>query len=569
MRFDYKDPDYAAIFAERSRRLKKLREDPRLVQAAKIHYRDNPWDFITDWGMTFEPRNLERGLLASIPFVIWPKQREYLEWLYAMWLRGERGLVEKSRDCGVTWLSVGFAVNMWLFRDGFTAGFGSAKEDKIDRKGDPDSIFEKIRFFINNLPVEFLPVGFNERECIAHMKIINPANGGTITGEAGDNIGRGGRKSIYLVDEAAFIERQQLVDASLSQTTNCQVDISTPNGNGNPFYKKRMRFEGTDKLFIFDWRDDPRKDEAWYQRMKQEHDEVTVAQEIDRDYNASAEDAFIPAKWVAASIDAHKVLGFEPQGIRTTGFDPADVGDAKATVCRHGSIVRQARQRNTGDVTTAIPWAINEADEFRADVLGYDADGMGAPSMKLSAGKLTAGRFQVQPYYGSAGVEDPKGIYGEDHAEHKTAILIGKMKPKMKRDAELKAGNLRTNADTFVNYRAQTWTAIRNRFELTYHAVERARQGQAVMVDPANLISISSECDEMHQLQAELSRPMRKYKNGMIMVESKAEMKKRGVDSPNLADALVIAYSVTRAEPEKSQTFDAGAFVASDPGMGY
>jgi Pyruvate/2-oxoacid:ferredoxin oxidoreductase delta subunit len=88
--------------------------------------------------------------------------------------------------------------------------------------------------------------------------------GASITGEGGDNIGRGGRSSVYFVDEAAFVERPALVDRALSQTTRVRDRRETPNGPGNGFAEKR--FSGRLPVFTFHWRDDPRKDEAWYAR---------------------------------------------------------------------------------------------------------------------------------------------------------------------------------------------------------------------------------------------------------------------------------------------------------------
>ena len=562
---DYRNPDYTSVISQRAERLALLRKQLNMLAMLRQHYRDNPWDFIDHWGVTFDPRNLERGLLAQIPFVLWPKQVEFLQWLYGMWRSGERGLVEKSRDCGVTWLCVGFHIALWLFHDGYAGGFGSRKEDLVDRKGDPDSIFEKVRFFLANIPSEFLPRGFSLREHSAHMRLVNPETGASITGEGGDQIGRGGRKSIYLVDEAAFIEHQELADAALSQNTNCQIDISTPNGNGNPFYKKRMRFNGTRKVFIFDWRDDPRKDDDWYQHQCAEQDPVTVAQEIDRDYNASTEDQFIPAKWVAAAIDAHITLGFKPRGIRVTGFDPADVGDAKAAVNRHGSVILQAREIRHGDITNALSFAFEQADLFRADVLAYDGDGMGAPVMKVALTQMGGFRLEVVPYHGSAGVLDPDQLYGEE-------IRRRKKKPKRHeiRQMALHQGSLKTNADEFVNYRAQTWTWLRDRFKATYDAIECAREGRLVNADPETLISISSECKCLPELQAELSRPKRLWTaNGKKKVESKDAMKRRGVDSPNLADALVIAMSIRKHVKKERPPIHFHEHIFKDAAMGY
>lgn len=569
---NYRTPNYAAVFEARRQRAVNLEaalhpSNPGAEEnraALRTHYAANPWEFIADWGMTFEPRNIERGLSPHLPFVPWPRQIEFVKWLLARWRNGERGLAEKSRDCGVTWLSVGFDVCMWCFVDGYAAGYGSRKEELVDNRGDPKCIFEKVRYFINGLPWQLRPRGYDERLHAVHMRVINPETGASIVGEAGDNIGRGGRTSRYTVDEAAFVEHQEKVDAALSQATNCQIDISTPNGAGNAFYKKRQRLGNTDRVFIFDWRDDPRKDQAWYDKQVEELDEVIVAQEIDRDYNASQGDSFLPAKWVKACIDAHVVLGFEPMGIRGTGFDPADVGDAKAVVNRHGSVITEADAMDRGDITHAIPWAFQLADQARSDVLGFDADGMGAPSMKLALQARAVNRMKIVPYHGSASVADPDALYGED-----------RKRPPEQTGRRIEAADLRlkSNAEMFENYRAQTWTWVRDRAHATFQAVERAKRGQVVNVDPERLLSISSTCKKLHDLVAELSMPMREFTpNGRIKVESKAKMKDRGVSSPNLADAAVIAMSLRPALLDKKPERRQGRFKTHrvhDRGMGF
>lgn len=547
---NYMNPDYTDVFKRRQLRLNEVRSCPQLLKAMKVHYAQNPWDFITDWGMTFDPRQLEKGLLANVPFIVWPKQVEYLKWVMRQWKAGEYGIVEKSRDCGVTWLSVGLAVTLFLFVPGYAAGFGSAKEAKVDTKGDPDCIFEKIRFFIKNIPAEFLPKGYIPRLHSGFMKLINPENGASITGDAGDQIGRGGRKSMWLVDEAAFVEHQLLVDNSLSNATNCHIDISTYNGNGNLFYRKSMKWDKTRRKFIFDWRDDPRKDDIWYKKQKEEKDPITVAQEIDRDPNASAEDVFIPSKWVKAAIDLHKVMGIQPTGIRVTGFDPADVGDAKSYVSRHGFVVTAADLMLEGDITNAIPWVYDAAFKDRSDVLTYDADGMGAPIMKLTFDQYAAGRIPILPYYGSGEVVDKKKRYGED--------------------PENPDKTLKTNEDLFENYRAQSATGLRDRFEGAYNVRQKLDQGIFVMgLDTNKIISIDSSCAKMFELVAELSRPKRIYTNdGKIKVESKKEMKARGVESPNLFDACKMAFAVKVPKRKKSKNIETRHIRVRDRGLG-
>ena len=506
---DYKFPNYTEILKQRAERLAKIRKDPKLLEAFKAHYKENPWDFINDWGMTFEPRNIEKGLPAVIPFVLFQRQIEFVQWMHDKWQKGERGLSDKSRDSGATWLAGAYTVAMWTFYEGFTAGFGSRKQDLVDKKGDPDCIFEKLRFFISYLPKEFKPEGYDERQHATFMKIVNPDNGATITGEAGYDIGRGGRKSIYVVDEKAFIERQQVADAALSQTTNCQIDISTPNGNGNKFYKDRH--SGKIDVFTFHWRDDPRKDDKWYAKQVNDNDEVTVAQEIDIDYNASVENIFIPSKWIQACIDAHIKLGIEPIGADVVSFDPADTGDARARGYRKGIVTLQSDQKKDGDITDAMPWAFELAEEVKADVFVYDADGMGAPSMKLYLkGAIIGKKMSIVAYRGGKGLYKPNEKYKDN----------------------------KTNKDTFVNRRAQSWMNVRDKAEKTYLAVVKGEYH-----NPDELMSISSDCDP--NMVSELSRPMRVYDNaGRIGVESKQQMKSRGVESPNLADQLIYSYDM-------------------------
>jgi len=549
---DYLNPDYTDVFIKRQEKLAEIRKNPQLLAALKVYYRDNPWDFISDWGFTFDPRQIEKGLLPNIPFVVWPKQEEYLKWLDAQWKNGEYGIVEKSRDCGVTWLSVAYACSNWLFVPGFSAGFGSAKEDKVDRKGDPDCIFEKIRFFLGHVPPEFMPAGYVPRLHSGFMKMINPETGATITGDAGDQIGRGGRKSVFFVDEAAFVERQQAVANSLSQSTNCQIDISTFNGNGNLFYRNSLRFHGTRRKFIFDWRDDPRKDDAWYAKQKAERDPITIAQEIDRDPNASAEDVFIPSQWVQAALDLHKLIKVPPTGIRCTAFDPADTGDAKAIASRHGYVVTAAELMVDGDITQAIPWAYNRAYQTNSEIFTYDADGMGAPVMKLAFKQYQDTRLEFQTFYGSGSVQDPKKRYGEKDGE---------------RDLSLK-----TNADTFLNFRSQAATWMRDRFEQAFIVRQQVEKGGMVLdIDFDNLISIDSACINKFELVAELSRPKRIYtNNGKIKVESKKEMKARGIESPNLFDALMMVCATKAPKKKKNirSTANTRSIRARDPGLG-
>lgn len=335
--FDWKNPDYAPIWTSRIERLKKLRSDPGLLAGVKSFYAEHPVEFMTDWLCTFDPRNVERGIEAVTPFLLFPKQAEFVEWTVARWKAREPGLVEKSRDAGVSWLCVAVGTWMWLFKPGAVIGYGSRKEEYVDKLGDPKSLFWKIREAVRLLPKELQPAGFDLKVHAPYMRIQNPENGATIVGESGDNIGRGNRTSIYFVDEAAFLERPDAVDAALSQTTNCRIDVSTPNGAGNPFYRKRHG--GRVKVFVFDWRDDPRKDKAWYDKQCAELDPVVVAQEIDRDYTASVSNAWISGDIVRECMN-RGVADVIASGPLQIGVDVARFGNDKSCITfRKGRVV--------------------------------------------------------------------------------------------------------------------------------------------------------------------------------------------------------------------------------------
>ena len=550
LKYDWKEPD-VEIYVKRAELLERLEHDGQLLRKTIELYRKKPWEFIADWAMTIEPRNVTSS--TKIPMVLFPKQVECLVWFEKLRLGKERGVLEKSRDCGLTWLCVWYSLSIFLFNPGQVVGFGSRKESYIDLTNSKKSIFQRILFALEHTPRIFWPDGLdwvegkNVPNTYSHMRLMNPATGANIVGEAGDNIGRGDRSSIYFVDEAAFLQNSMAVEAALSDNTNCQIDISTFSGAGNRFYQKCVEWKGTGKHFVFDWRDDPRKSEEWYKKKCRELPPDIVAQEIDRNPHAANAMSFLQGIWVQSCVDAHLKLGFEPQGLRVCSFDPADVGDAKAVICRHGNVIEQAEELKTGDINTALLWAYKIAEDYRADVFIVDGDGMGTPVMKVWM-KNASPSMHVQLFLGSGAVRQPN--------------------KKLPGDSKL-------TKERYLNRRAQTWDKVANRMRSTYHAIERAKEGMVVTETLDNLISISSKCKALNDLKAELTMPGRDTSAGKMKVESKRDMKAKQLKSPNLADAFVQSedarnpYSF-RADDVFARQFD-NVLIDSyiDPGVGY
>ena len=62
--------------------------------------------------------------------------------------------------------------------------------------------------------------------------------------------------------------------------------------------------------------------------------------------------------------------------------------------------------------------------------------------------------------------------------------------------------------------------------------------------DPDGLISISSAVEDLDVLKSELIKVERKRsQTSYIQIESKEDMRKRSVRSPNMADALVMCFA--------------------------
>ncbi|MDY6874398.1 MAG: TerL protein [Chloroflexota bacterium] len=508
MAFDFKTPNYADVFLGRAERLRRIRANPELLTAARIHYKTNPIDFIQDWFFTFDPRKKP----SLIPFILFPKQKEFILWLLEKYEDREEGLVEKSRDAGATWLCMAFSLWLWTFHHGTKIGFGSRKANLVDNLSDPDSIFEKGRIVLRNLPSEFLPRGFDIDRDALYMRIINRQNGSSIVGESGDNIGRGGRSSMYFKDESAFYERADRIEAALSQNSDVKIDVSTPNGNGNPFYRKR--FSGVIDVFTFHWRDDPRKDDAWYQRQVERLDPVTVAQEIDIDYSASVEGICIPAKWVRAAVN----LELEPSGKKVAGLDVADEGgDENVYLSGHGVVVQRLECWREGNTTQTARRAYRLAKEDRMQIVNYDNIGVGA-GVKGEASEIkrrdTEKKYDIVFSGINVGLPPTPGYFEQG----------------------------KKNKDMFANLKAQLVWELRRRFERTYEHVNGIKQH-----DADKLISIPDDpalISEISQVKVETNEA------GKIKIESKKSLARRGIKSPNRFEALYLRF----AKPNLSVT---------------
>jgi len=493
---------------ERDRRLAWMRADPRRIAALRTYYASHLADFICDHGQTVDPRLIARGKSASLPFLLWAKQREMVEWMLERWHLGEMGVVVKSRDVGASWLAMALLGSLCIFNRNFAAGIASATEVKLDRSGDPDTLFHKLRTFLEYLPPEFNG-GFSVDKHSNYLRLSFPETGSSVTGEAGDQAGRGGRKSLYIVDEAAHFSAPKLIDASLAATADAVIHMSSVNGVGNSFYEKAHN--GAIPRFDITWRDDPRKDDVWYAAKVAAMDPVIVAQELDCSFTASVEGVVIPAAWVQAAINLHQKLGIRPTGLRSAALDVADRGaDKNAFAVRHGIYLEHVESWSGkgSDIFATTAKAFRLCDEWKLDEFAADMDGLGA-GVRGDARVLNEDRerpIDVTEYRGSASPLFPNALVPRTD---------------------------RTNADFYSNRKAQSFWHARFLFQESYKA------SQGLPYDPEALISIDPKIPELSRLVAELSQPtVKETATGKLQIDKIGEG-----SSPNLADAVVMAFA--------------------------
>lgn len=262
---------------------------------------DNPVEgcifFIENFGWTFDPR--PHTPMPHLPFILFEYQKEIIGWLIDHIDSGRDGLIEKSRDMGVSWVVfVWVAIWYWLFRDGVNILLGSYKEALVDNRS-KDSLFGMIDYGTDSLPKWLLPRGFNKDKHRTQMKLVNPVSQNLITGDTmNPDFGRGTRKTAIFFDEHGSWDYAKDAWESAGDSTSCRISNSTPKGYN---YYQILGESGIDKLTIH-WKRHPLKDQKWYEFECARRTPEEVAQELDISYNKSQEGR-VYTEWSEENIE--------------------------------------------------------------------------------------------------------------------------------------------------------------------------------------------------------------------------------------------------------------------------
>lgn len=510
------------------------------------------------WVWTYDPRlvgkidpKTKRTMTPFVRFTLWPRQAKFVLWVCDRIRKGEPWVLEKSRDQGATYLMAAVCLWFWLFTPGFKATFGSRSEDLVDSLNNPDSIFEKMRIILRRLPVWMLPEGFDFRKHDTLMQLTNPENGATITGEAGDNMGRGGRCTVYILDEAAFVARAHKVEAALSGATDCVGWVSTVNpqeGMGNFFARKRHAMPGH-LVFRLHWTDDPRKSQEWAAWKRSTlSDDLTWEAEYEINYTANTAGVCIPAAWVRAAQLLHELLPHITRG--KIGISGGDVGGGKAlsvVVHRFGPVVLAPESRREGDTDDTAKWMMRSCAAVGSGCLNFDSPGIGAGVLSTLA-------------------------KAEDDADPEIAAIATTL-VRNPVNTGVPASNRiwpddRTSEEMFGNLKAEIWWLARQAFQRSYfHWLAITKQEGGRLQSESEIVLLPHDMgSEVMTLVSQLSLP--KYKKndkGKIVLETKEALAKRSIPSPDHADAFVLAYLEPPVDGMAGVQLDVTTFARENP----
>ena len=296
--------------------------------------------------------------------------------------------------------------------------------------------------------------------------------------------GKHGRFTLFVVDEASGVPDPvfQPLDTTLTDPVNFIVLLWNPNRRSGFAYDTHFGQESKYWINIhWNAEDSDLITETQIQYMKEKYGENSQEYRVSvkGEPPAADSDSLIPYEWCHAATE----LEFDLQKNEPIvfGVDVARQGnDSSIILVRQGGTVHEITELKKYDTIELARWIGARAAEWEPQAIYLDAIGLGI------------------------------GVYDECRR-----LGIPGVYP-------VNVGNSARN-EKFNRLRDELWWEARVRFE-------NNRLSLAKCKDP--------------ELVAELSgvKYAIKEDNGKIKVESKAEMRKRGMPSPNKADALILTF---------------------------
>jgi phage terminase large subunit len=214
--------------------------------------------------------------------------------------------------------------------------------------------------------------------------------------------------------------------------------------------------------------------------------------------------AVIPLNWLRKCVDAHKKLEYKPKAFKYMGLDFADGGtDKSAIAIRHGSVVTFINEFEKPFINKTVEYADSFAKQYGIVRLHFDAIGIGAGA---------------------------KGDFNRLQRDYTAEPHIGSASPSGK---DSKFTDSMTNGQFFRNLKAQAWWSIRLKVENTMRLLDGEK------IDPSSCIFFDGNLLNIDKLLLELAQASYKHDDGKLLIDKSPD----GQDSPNLADAVIMAFA--------------------------
>lgn len=204
-----------------------------------------------------EPRPVPKDLA----FVTYPFQDEAITDVIDS--IGKRDLIlEKSRDMGASWICLAAMTWLWQFGGKYRGRYSfkllSRKEELVDSKDDPDSLFWKVDF-LRLRQQSWMVVPANRTS----MHLSNLVSGAVFDGESTNKYaGVGGRRTAMLMDEFSKMENQGAIFTGTRDVSPSRLFVYTPQGSGNTAYD--IAHSGKIKKITLHWTQHPIKAKGLY-----------------------------------------------------------------------------------------------------------------------------------------------------------------------------------------------------------------------------------------------------------------------------------------------------------------
>lgn len=235
----------------------------------------------------------------------------------------------------------------------------------------------------------------------------------------------------------------------------------------------------------------------------------------------------IKRSWCEAALDFHIKYDGEMRGAKVSGYDVADSGsDKNAVTIADGSIVLDCYEWKGGENELK-----KSADRVRIEAIKYGAH---VVYDSIGVGAHTGSTLQASDFHDFSGFN-----------------AGGKVQKPVKKYNGVK------QKEYFSNVKAQAWWLVADRLRNTYDYLHNGNKNYK----PDELISINSDIKNLEALISELTTPRRDFdKAGRVKVESKDDLKKRDIMSPNLADSFIMALSIGLVNSNRASNIDIAGF---------